>query len=308
MPTPTYDLLASNVLSSNASSVTFSSIPATYRDLVLVVTAKITVGTGGASMRFNADSGSNYNMVTMEGTGSATQSGSGSGYNALYVNLNNGELYTGPTVSIIQIMDYSATNKHKSTLHRANGLSSTSVGATAGRWASTSAINSIEYRGSGAVGSGGAASIEFTNIAQTGKDLLIVLSSRVALASSARSLYLKFNGSSTSDYSSKYLRGSGSTASSGNNASATEMFIAEINAGNNTANTFTSTQIYLANYSVSQNNSVSVDSVMENNDTFAMSYLTAGVRANTAAITSLELFSSGTTFVQYTTASLYIIS
>jgi hypothetical protein len=150
MPTPTYDLLASNVLSSNASSVTFSSIPATYRDLVLVVTAKITVGTGGASMRFNADSGSNYNMVTMEGTGSATQSGSGSGYNALYVNLNNGELYTGPTVSIIQIMDYSATNKHKSTLHRANGLSSTSVGATAGRWASTSAINSIEYRGSGA--------------------------------------------------------------------------------------------------------------------------------------------------------------
>jgi hypothetical protein len=158
------------------------------------------------------------------------------------------------------------------------------------------------------VGSGGAASIEFTNIAQTGKDLLIVLSSRVALASSARSLYLKFNGSSTSDYSSKYLRGSGSTASSGNNASATEMFIAEINAGNNTANTFTSTQIYLANYSVSQNNSVSVDSVMENNDTFAMSYLTAGVRANTAAITSLELFSSGTTFVQYTTASLYIIS
>jgi hypothetical protein len=37
MPTPTYDLIESTALGSSASSITFSSIPSTYRDLVLVI-------------------------------------------------------------------------------------------------------------------------------------------------------------------------------------------------------------------------------------------------------------------------------
>jgi hypothetical protein len=51
-------------------------------------------------------------------------------------------------VTIVHIMDYSATDKHKTVLSRANRASS-GVDAIAGRWASTSAITSIKYFASG---------------------------------------------------------------------------------------------------------------------------------------------------------------
>ena len=70
MPTPTYDLLASSVLGSNTATVSFSSIPSTYQDLVLVVNASATALAFGR-VRVNDDFstyryviGSNYNNNT----------------------------------------------------------------------------------------------------------------------------------------------------------------------------------------------------------------------------------------------------
>jgi hypothetical protein len=57
MPTPTYTPLATVTLGTTAASVTFSSIPATYRDLIFVLS-----GLGGSAnitLRYNGDSGSN---------------------------------------------------------------------------------------------------------------------------------------------------------------------------------------------------------------------------------------------------------
>jgi hypothetical protein len=45
MPTQTYVALASETLATSASSVTFAGIPATYRDLVLIVFAGTSSGT-----------------------------------------------------------------------------------------------------------------------------------------------------------------------------------------------------------------------------------------------------------------------
>ncbi len=70
-------------------------------------------------------------------------------------------------------------------------------------------------------------------------------------------------------------------------------------------NTFANGEIYIPNYTASVNKSVSIDSVTENNATSAIAALDAGLWANTAAITSINLNGNNGNFVQYSTAYLY---
>jgi hypothetical protein len=138
MPTPTYTALATVTLGSAANSVTFSSIPATYRDLVLVHNNLGTTNAVDAVMRFNGDSGSNYNRVFMYTDVSTIQSSSASNQTSLSL------FFPRTTVGFVslQIMDASATDKHKTVINRAS-VSDFISWAGAGRWASTSAITSI---------------------------------------------------------------------------------------------------------------------------------------------------------------------
>ena len=139
VPTPTYDLLASNVLSSSASSVTFSSIPATYRDLVLVVSPIATGGDFNSNIRINSDTGSNYSRVGMSGDGETATSFSATAAFILGVIASTS---SPPTLGVYNFMDYSATDKHKTIISRYANPSATS--AFAFRWANTSAINNLE--------------------------------------------------------------------------------------------------------------------------------------------------------------------
>jgi hypothetical protein len=142
MPTPTYTPLATVTLATTTSSVTFGSIPATYRDLILVCSFAYPGSNASyVALRFNGDSGGNYNRVSMEGNGSTASSFSESGASAGFI--FGGFLNTNPTSVLTQIMDYSATDKHKTYLSRGNS-SSAVVGALAGRWANTAAITSVQ--------------------------------------------------------------------------------------------------------------------------------------------------------------------
>jgi hypothetical protein len=134
MGTPTYTPLANVTLGATAATVTFGSIPATMRDLVLVVNGKVSANqfTG---LRFNSDSGSNYSFVRMfAGPTSNTDT-------RTYGLLMTGDS-TADTVSIAQIMDYSATDKHKTFLVRSN-TAANNVAAHAVRWANTAAITTV---------------------------------------------------------------------------------------------------------------------------------------------------------------------
>lgn len=137
MPTPTYTALATLTASGGETSVTFSSIPATYRDLVLVWN-----GTAGTSqtvrVRFNSDSGSNYSYVYANGDGSSATSLSGTSTSIL-----QNYLFSNPTVCILQIMDYSATDKHKTVISRWN-TAQNGLQMNAERWANTAAITTVE--------------------------------------------------------------------------------------------------------------------------------------------------------------------
>jgi len=144
MPTPTYTPLATVTLGSSASSVTFNSIPATYRDLIVVVNGTPS-GAGGVNYRANGDTGSNYSYVSMRNNGSSPSSEAGT----LTVFLGQNSSSTSGTrlMNVFQIMDYSATDKHKTGLARASyNQSSNSADVTeanAVRWANTAAINSL---------------------------------------------------------------------------------------------------------------------------------------------------------------------
>jgi hypothetical protein len=155
MPTPTYTALANLTLSSAASTITFGSIPATYRDLVVTVQGN-TSANSAIRMTFNSDSGTNYFWQRLSTTGAAAPTAAAA-TNSTFVNLANIPLAT--TTSAIQIMvnvmDYSATDKHKSALSR-SGNAANGVEVTANRWANTSAITSIQVTaatGSWAIGS-----------------------------------------------------------------------------------------------------------------------------------------------------------
>jgi hypothetical protein len=142
MPTPTYTPLANITLGSTASSITFSSIPATYRDLVVAYNGQFTAA-ANFLVRLNSDTGSNYNHLVMRGPVSS-ETGTYSEFYAFWNNAQSGSRQ----VMNLNIMDYSATDKHKTLLNR-TGYTRTDGGAVvveaqALRWASTSAVSTVQ--------------------------------------------------------------------------------------------------------------------------------------------------------------------
>ena len=155
------------------------------------------------------------------------------------------------------------------------------------------------------VGSGGAASITFSDIPDTYTDLYLVVSSRSSSVQGAGNpnniLYLQLNGSSA-NFSRRVLQGSGSSTAS---FSFGDGFMGYNTGSDMTANTFGNTSIYIPNYRSSVAKSISVDSVSENNATYSMQNITASLWNNNAAITSLALNNVTGNFVEFSSASLY---
>jgi hypothetical protein len=138
MPTPTYTPLANITLTGAAASVTFSSISQAYRDLVLVTSIKITSGTAYARMRFNNDAGNNY-FGQAAWASSATELSD----SFLYFRVQGYSPNTAFMTSVTNILDFTASDKHKPLLMRTNTISDSGVEMQAIRWANTSAITSL---------------------------------------------------------------------------------------------------------------------------------------------------------------------
>ena len=134
----TYELIETTTLTSSASSVTFSSITQDYRDLVLV--SSVIAGSSNFELKaqFNSDSGSNYARVYALAFSGGELSGSAT---TTYNLAGATGTSSHPSCDIFQILDYSQTDKHKSSLTRRNIDAGTLM--EAGRWANTSAITSI---------------------------------------------------------------------------------------------------------------------------------------------------------------------
>ena len=146
MATPTYSLIDSVTLGSSASSVSFTGISATGKGDLVLVTDTITVsGAAAYFTRFNSDTGVNYSTVGYYGSGTVAVSNNTT---ADYFDLQGFSIAsTSRSLVLMNIQDFSATNKHKTVLTRANRPDGSVYGG-AGRWANTNAITSIDVSAS----------------------------------------------------------------------------------------------------------------------------------------------------------------
>lgn len=125
-----------------ASSISFTSIPSTYKHLQIRLLCGASTG-ASVNHKFNSDAtATNYYYHRLQGTGSAVNAAAG--------NLNRILDYAGLsstfTVGVIDILDYTNTSKNKTVRalagNDANG--SGQINLTSGLWSNTAAITSID--------------------------------------------------------------------------------------------------------------------------------------------------------------------
>lgn len=142
MPTPTYTALANLTLGSSATTVTFSSIGQSFSHLVLLMNLKSVSGTASVLLRPNNDTGFNYGYVNLQGNGSGTNTLTNVGGNNNFgLTVNTGVSTSEYSPLKLDVFNYTGS-KHKPMLVR-NNRAGAGVEAIAGRWYSTSAINSL---------------------------------------------------------------------------------------------------------------------------------------------------------------------
>lgn len=145
----TYTPIVSTTVGSTTGTVSFTSISAVYTDIVVVVNATAS-GNFGLWYRVNNDSSTNYSYVEMLGNGSIVATAAGSSETrGLAANNVDATIST----NIIQFMNYSNTTTHKIVLSRGSAPSQTS-NAIVSTWASTPAINRIDFAVGGSFPSG----------------------------------------------------------------------------------------------------------------------------------------------------------
>ncbi len=143
----TYEAIATQTLGSAAASVTFSSIPSTYTDLVLVINAfGATGGTTdyGLSFQLNGDTTTNYSRTTLLGDGTSATSGRGSNLDRGAIQLQGYYTTTEPVIANVYFMNYANTTTFKTVIARSS-LASAAVETDVSLWRKTpEAVNSIK--------------------------------------------------------------------------------------------------------------------------------------------------------------------
>jgi hypothetical protein len=137
MATNTYVALDSQVLSSTASSVTFSNISQAYTDLVVQITSSTS---GDMYFRMNGDTGANYSVNSVYAY-SAFGGFVSSNATSLMMNYgsNNGNFF-----STLHIMNYSNTTNYKIAMWR-DGSSGITTDLFVGGWRNNAAITSLTF-------------------------------------------------------------------------------------------------------------------------------------------------------------------
>ena len=145
----TYEPIATQTVTSAVGTVTFSSIPQTYTDLVLV-SSRQQASAARLYLRFNGDTSSLYSDVWISGEGASAFSGKDSGQSTISIGgIWNGSTTTTWATNITHIMNYTNTTTFKSTLTKdANDKgSSGTIEAMIGMYRSTSAITAVNVVG-----------------------------------------------------------------------------------------------------------------------------------------------------------------
>ena len=144
----TYEKIATTTLSSSSSLITFSSIPATYTDLRVIVNY-LSVGTTNLALRINSNAnvGGIYSDTYLRGIGTAAQSGRDTSVTLFDFLGYYGASTTVPAFDTIDIFSYAGSTYKTLLWTEANDLNGTGqVYSAVGLWQSTAAITDLYLR------------------------------------------------------------------------------------------------------------------------------------------------------------------
>jgi len=140
---------------SGATSISFTSIPSTYKHLYVMSSARSARSTArynGSSLTFNDDTGSNYCYSVLVGTGGsplATEDLGRGDFNYAFDGTGAGATANMFSVGTLWILDYAATDKFTgmiggvSAVNDNLGTNDYEETMVTGHWRSTAAVNKI---------------------------------------------------------------------------------------------------------------------------------------------------------------------
>jgi len=155
--------LISEQTASASTSLTFGSIPGTYKQLYLLWTGVYTSDNSDFALRINNDSGTNYYGITFGSSGGSFTSGQSNGGTTIFTLITNvtgtGLYETG--VGFIVVDNYASTTKKKAYFaQRGFVRTSTFFQLYQGIYDSTSAVTSLDIVRTGGTGT-------FSNVTNT---------------------------------------------------------------------------------------------------------------------------------------------
>ena len=152
-PVGDYESIATVTVGSGGSStISFTSIAGTYKHLQIRSMALSNTAEQNLRIRFNSDTGSNYTRHTLGSYGSGVFATGVA--NESYIQGGLSPTSTQPGVCVIDILDYTSTNKYKTSRalygDEKNSASNGYIFLASGVWMNTAAITSIDlsYTGS----------------------------------------------------------------------------------------------------------------------------------------------------------------
>jgi len=136
--TATYEKIAAHTLASATPSYTFSAIPSTYTDLVIICQTSITSGTEQNKIRFNGDTASNYTATWLTANGSSATSLRSASQTSMQLGYDDYNTSSIGMMTIINVQNYANSTTFKTVIARGSNAG-TGVSATAGLWRATPA-------------------------------------------------------------------------------------------------------------------------------------------------------------------------
>lgn len=142
LSSPSFESIQTINVTTAVTSVTFTSIPATFTHLQIRMSTKDNTGLASQSIRINGDSGSNYSWHRMIGEGSAASLTGGASDSKAIIGISDAQFGS----NIMDFLDYKNTNKYK-TIRSISGFDNNGsgwIGLWDGLWMNANAITDIQ--------------------------------------------------------------------------------------------------------------------------------------------------------------------